>query len=209
MSTAGPTQPGARTGSWKYQAGHRFTRGQPVYLQAPGTYALASADTGFDGLVGDIGVNRFELVTNGQLDGLSGLTPNQVYSLTPAAGAVTPGTAYPVYKALAIDTASIIAANTGTDGTDVVLPFTVSVAPIPNGVPKAYPDGTIDPGWIPSGLPYEPAGAIAAHKADPCAHSQYVRAPSAGGVLNIDNGCLLFNVDNLTQVIVLEACQEV
>jgi len=144
----GPTQPGGRTAAWKYQDGHGFRRGQPVYLQAAGRYALASVDTGYDGLVGDVALQRFELVTGGELDGLIGLAPNVVYSLTVVAGQLSPGSAYPVYKALAADTASLISANAGTDGTDVVLPFTVSVTPIPNGVPQAGANGKIDAGWV-------------------------------------------------------------
>jgi hypothetical protein len=121
-----------------------------VYLQAAGRYALASAATGYDGLVGDVALQRFELVTGGELDGLTGLSVNVVYSLTAAAGQLAPGSAYPVYKALAPDTASLYSANVGTDGTDVVLPFTVTVTPTPDAVPQARGDGKIDPGWIDS-----------------------------------------------------------
>jgi hypothetical protein len=111
-------------------------------------YALASNQTGLDGIVGDITTQTFELVTNGELDRLLGLSAGTVYSLTGVPGAVAPGTSYPVFKALSTDTVSLVSANVGTSGTDVVLPFTVSVAPIPNGVPQAGANGKIDSGWI-------------------------------------------------------------
>lgn len=124
-----------------------------MYLQSESTYALATAATGFDGIVGDIAVNRFELVTGGELDRLSGLSIGQVYSLGAFAGEVSLGATYPVFKALAADMASLISANAGTEGTDAVLPFTVSVNPIADGVPQAGPDGKIAEGWLPD-LPY-------------------------------------------------------
>ncbi len=93
----GATQQGARTAGWKYQAGHGFRRGQPVYLQSAGTYALASLDTGFDGLVGDLTSQTFQLVTGGELDGLFGLAPSTVYSLGIVPGSVVVGTSYPIF----------------------------------------------------------------------------------------------------------------
>lgn len=201
---AGSTQPGARTAGLKYQAGHGFRRGQPVYLESQGRYALASLDTGFDGVVGATALQTFELVTNGEVDALTGLVPNTVYSLTATPGVLAPGTDYPVYKALAADTASLVSANVGTTGTDVVLPYTFSVTPIPNGVPIAGADGKLDSGWIPA-LDYEVIGTaetlLATHVADPSAHAFYVRNPEGGGVLDLDDASLVFDMDVLTQVV--------
>jgi hypothetical protein len=196
----GPTQPEARTGAWKQQAGHGFRRGQPVYLQSPGRYALATLDTGADGLVGDIRAQQFQLVTNGELDSLSGLIPNSVYSLTAAAGVVEVGTAYPIYKATSTGTALIVSGNIGTTGTDVVLPYTFSVTALAGAVPLGGVTGSLDPSWIPvnPGI----AAAVAAHAADFRSHDPYyVRSPEGGGILDIDEGSLVFDVDAITQVI--------
>lgn len=130
-----------------------------MYLQSEASYALATAATGFDGLVGDVAVSRFELVTSGELDQLTGLSVGQVYSLGTDPGVVSPGTSYPVYKALSADTASLVSSNVGTEGTEVVLPFTVSVSPVPDGVPQAGSDRLLDEGWIPP-LPYLPDDTV-------------------------------------------------
>lgn len=200
----GPTQTGARTGGWKYQAGHGFRRGQPVYLQSPGQYALATLATGFDGIVGDIRLQQFELVTAGQLDNLVGLTPNVVYSLSTSPGALAIGSAYPVFKALAADTASLVTANAGTSGTDVVLPYTFSVTALAGGVPLGSSSGPLDSSWIPA-LNYDPlntaADLLAAHVAAYDAHAYYLRNPEGGGVLDIDDASLVFDMDSLTQVV--------
>ena len=200
----GATQPGARTAGWKYQAGHGFRRGQPVYLQSQGKYALATTTTGFDGLVGEIRLQQFELVTGGELDGFVGLIPNTVYSLSATAGTIVAGTAYPVYKASAADTALLVSANSGTTGTDVVLPYTFSVPPLGGAVPIAGATGLLDAGWIPpdAGAAAAITASLTAHKADFRAHqSYYVRAPEGGGILDRDEGSLVFDVDTLTQVI--------
>ena len=154
----GPTQPGTRIGAWKQQAGHGFRRGQPVYLQSAGRYALATLDTGFDGLVGSVALNQFELVNSGELDGLT-VVPNTIYSLSGVAGTLVASTTYPVMKALSTDTALLVSANAGTEGTDVVLGFTVSVPPIADGVPKANSSGTVDPGWLRGALLETDSGA--------------------------------------------------
>lgn len=196
----GPTPPGARTAGWKFQTGHGFRRGQPIYLQSAGHYALATIATGLDGLVGSVSSDKFELVTGGELDGLT-LDVNQIYSLSTTAGVLSTGTAYPVLKGLAADTGVLNSANSGTAGSDVVLPFTVSVTPTANAVPQADGTGQIASGWIPS-LPYEPSGRIETHNSDFRAHSQYlVRSPEGGGILDIAEGSLVFDVDSLTQVI--------
>jgi hypothetical protein len=108
--------------------------------------------------VGSIALSRFELLTSGELDGLT-VTPNTVYSLSGVAGTLVAGSAYPVMKALSTDTAVLVSANAGTEGTDVVLGFTVSVTPIPDGVPKANSAGTIDPGWLRDVLLEDDSGA--------------------------------------------------
>lgn len=196
------TSPGApRTGDWKYQAGHAFVRGQPVYLQAEDTYALATRSTGFDGVVGDTALNRFELVTGGQLDKLTGLVPGLTYSLGTTPGTLVVGSTHPVGKALAPNLLRISGTGEDAGSSDVVLPFTVSVTPIPNGVPQARNDSTIHPQWIPA-LPYEPEGAVAAHVASAHPHDPiYVRTPEGGGILDIEEGSLVFDVDDLTQVL--------
>ena len=124
-----------------------------MYLHAEASYQLATAATGFDGIVGDIAVNRFELVTGGELDRLTGLTVGQVYSLGTVPGEVSSGSAYPAYKALSADTASLISANAGTEGTDVVLPFTTSLIGAAGAVPLGKSDAMLDESWIPP-LPY-------------------------------------------------------
>jgi len=106
----GPTSPGGRVGTWKYQAGHTFSRGQPVYLSTPGVYALATISTGSDGIVGDISSTRFELVSAGELDRLTGLTPGATYSLSAVPGQLVQGTANPLYKAVAADAAILTSA---------------------------------------------------------------------------------------------------
>ena len=106
----GPTAPGARVGGWKYQADHRFRRGQPVYLASAGTYALATIATGSDGVVGDTTFTTFELVGAGELDRLSGLTPGATYSLSTSPGEVIVGAENPLYKALSSDTAVLTGA---------------------------------------------------------------------------------------------------
>jgi len=174
-----------------------------VYLQSAGQYALATDTTGFDGLVGDIALNRFELVTSGELDRLSGLglIVNTVYSLSAVAGAVAPGSAYPIYKSLSADTVTLVPGNVGTAGTGAVLGFTISILSIPNGVPQAGADGLLHPGWFPP-LPYEAEGAVDAHQLDFRSHDPYlVRSPEGGGILDLQEGSLVFDVDTLTQVI--------
>jgi hypothetical protein len=146
----GATQEGARTGGWKYQAGHGFRRGQPVYLQSPGKYALATAATGFDGLVGDVRLQQFQLVTNGELDNLLNLTPNTIYSLTGSPGVIAPGTTYPVHKATSTESAVMVSANVGTAGTDVVLPYTFSTTAVAGGVPLGSGTGVLDSSWLPA-----------------------------------------------------------
>ena len=200
----GATQEGARTGGWKYQVGHGFRRGQPVYLQSAGKYALATASTGFDGLVGDVRLQQFQLVTNGELDNLTSLTPNTVYSLTGSPGVIAPGTTYPVHKATSTESAVMVSANVGTAGTDVVLPYTFSTTALAGGVPLGGASGTLDPSWIPASsvLATAIAAAITAHKLDFRAHDPYiVRSPEGGGVLDIDEGSLVFDVDAITQVL--------
>lgn len=196
----GVTQEGARTGGWKYQAGHGFRRGQPVYLQSAGKYALATLATGIDGLVGDIRLQQFQLVTNGELDNLTGLATNTVYSLTGSPGVLGVGTVYPVYKATATDTAVMVSANVGTAGTDVVLPHTFSTTALAGGVPLGSSTGVLDASWIPPTA--SAAGAITDHKADFRAHTlYYTRSPEGGGILDRDQGSLVFDVDTLTQVL--------
>ncbi len=200
----GATQQGARTAGWKYQAGHGFRRGQPVYLQSAGTYALASLDTGFDGLVGDLTSQTFQLVTGGELDGLSGLAPNVVYSLSGTPGTYVAGTAYPIFKAMAIDSASLVVSNTGTTGTDIVLPYTFSVTPIPNAVPISGTGGKLAAGWIPD-LPYDPLGAADAVLATiGDISTQYLHSIQNDAVISVDVGNVgvVFDETDGTQVLV-------
>ncbi len=197
----GATQQGARTAGWKYQVGHGFRRGQPVYLQSAGRYALASLDTGFDGLVGDLTQQQFQLVTGGELDGLANLTPNTVYSLTVTPGAVAPGSDYPIFKAMATDSASLVTGNTGTTGTDVVLPYTFSVTPLGGAVPIAGADGKLAVGWIPV-LDYDPAGA--ADDAVEAIADQYLHSIQNDAVISVDVGNVgvVFDETDGTQVLV-------
>lgn len=196
----GPTPPGTRVGSWKYQAGAHFTRGQPVYLASPGTYALASLSTGFDGLVGDIDTNRFELVLSGELDGLI-LSSGSTYSLSATPGQLVVGTSYPVMKASSADVGAIVQANVGGEGTEVVLPYTFSVSPLGGAVPLARDNGTLAPGWIPE-LDYLTDTDLTQHNTSFHSHDPYfVRSPEGGGILDIDEGSLVFDVDSLTQVL--------
>lgn len=146
----GATQEGARTSGWKYQVGHGFRRGQPVYLQSAGVYALSTAATGMDGLVGDMRLHQFQLVTNGELDNLTGLEVNAVYSLTGSPGVVAPGTTYPVFKATATGSAVLVSANVGTTGTDTVLPYAFSTTAVPGGVPLGGSSGVLDSSWLPA-----------------------------------------------------------
>lgn len=182
----GPTQPGARTGGWKYQVGHVFGRGQPVYLQSQGVYALATTSTGFDGVVGGVAKDRFELVTAGELDGLSNLTPGQVQYLTSVAGVLGVTGTVPVLKALAPDTARV---QTGDSTASSSIPYTFSVTALAGAVPLGSSDGALDPSWIPE-LPYVPVGEemvnfwtadfrarqfLAAHELAGDPHRQYAR----------------------------------
>jgi hypothetical protein len=103
-----------------------------------------------DGLVGDVRLHQFQLVTNGELDNLASLEVNAVYSLTGSPGVVAPGTAYPVYKATATGSAVIVSANVGTTGTDTVLPYTFSTTAVPGGVPLGSGSGVLDSSWLPA-----------------------------------------------------------
>jgi len=196
----GPTVSGGRTATWKKQVGHGFRRAQPVYLLSPGRYALATVATGYDGVVGDIGSDRFELVTGGELDNVS-VTPKTIYSLGTIPGVAVADATYPIYKALAADSVALVVANVGTAGVELVLPYTFTVTPLGGAVPIAQGDGTLDPGWIPD-LDYEVLGAVADHNDHFKAHSPYlVRAPEGGGILDTTQGSLVFDVDSVTQVI--------
>lgn len=93
------TQQGSRVSSKKQQVGHGFARGQPL-VYSGGLYQLATAATGFDGVCGTIpDVNRFELVTGGELDGLSGLTPETTLYLSSSPGVLSATGTIPVLRA--------------------------------------------------------------------------------------------------------------
>jgi len=154
----GPTPPGARVGSWKYQAGHTFSRGQPVYLSAPGVYALATIATGSDGIVGDVATTRFELVSAGELDRLIGLTPGATYSLSTTPGQVVQGSANPLYKAMSAEAATLTSA--------------VQVAFVPPTEPEEPGDGELDPRY-----------ALVDHLHD----DKYIRSIDHGAVISIYN----------------------
>jgi len=93
------------------QAAHGFVVGDVVRLSGASTYAKAQADSAANaevvGMVAQVlGTNSFLLCTNGRITGLTGLTANTVYFLSPSsAGALTatePTTAGQVSKPLFI-----------------------------------------------------------------------------------------------------------
>lgn len=107
------TQPGSRVSSMKHQAGHGFARGQPIVFSG-GVYRLATTATGFNGVCGTIpDINRFELVVGGELDGLSGLTPETTLYLTGTAGTLSTTGTLPVLRVNTASTAWILAAQEG------------------------------------------------------------------------------------------------
>ena len=105
------TQPGSRVSSMKHQAGHGFARGQPIVFSG-GLYRRATTTTGFNGVCGTIpDINRFELVTGGELDGLSGLTPETTLYLTGVAGALATTGTVPALRVNTSSTAWILPAQ--------------------------------------------------------------------------------------------------
>lgn len=171
-----------------------------MYLQSAGVYALATEATGFDGVVGSVSVTQFELISGGELDNMSGLTPGQVLYLSTTPGVLSTAGGTAVLKALSATVAVVLSRSVGAGSP--VLPYNFSAIPTATTVPISLSDGTLDSGWIPdlSSLYLTYAWATA-HQADMQAHPYYVRNPEGGGILDIDEGSLVFDVDSRTQVL--------
>ena len=176
----------------KHQAGHGFSRGQPVVFNGT-SYALATAATGFNGVVGTIpDVNRFEVITTGEVDGLALLVPGQVLYLGPVAGVLATSGSIPVMQANTAKTAWVL--------------------------PAQLPSSTSTDSIVASAI----AAAIAAHVAHSDPHTQYVLEAELVGlvtgiltglgrdsryvqttpyaVLDVDDGELVWDVELQEQV---------
>lgn len=119
------TQPGSRVSSMKQQVGHGFARGQPL-VYTGGVYAKATAASGFNGVCGTIpDVNRFELVTAGELDGLANLATETTLYLSTAAGVLSTTGTIPVLRASTANTAWVLPQQIGgatmADGIDAAI----------------------------------------------------------------------------------------
>jgi hypothetical protein len=184
-----PTQPGSRVSTMKQQAGHGFARGQPL-VYSGGRYQLASSATGFNGVCGSIpDVNRFELVTAGELDGLFGLATETTLFLSITPGVLaTAGTAA-VLRATTSTSAFVLPAQiAGTAASDAAIASAIAdhVAAA-NPHPQYLQSSDID-------------SAVSAAVAGLPADSRYVRTTPAA-VLDIDVGELVWDIDNQEQVL--------
>ena len=208
MTSGGaPTPPGQRVGALKYQVPVPGQRGQPVYRNpATGLWALATSDTGFDGVIGSIrSTNQFEVVSAGELDGLTNLplTPSGTLYLTGSPGVLSPRGTIPVLRLSAPDKAVVVgaAAASAASASAPGLSQTFSVPGAAGAAPLGTPAGVLDMSWLNlSALVTDVLAAIPAAPID----DRNVRAPEFGGVLDIDpaiGGSLVFDIDSVTQVI--------
>jgi hypothetical protein len=205
MTSGGaPTPPGQRVGALKYQIGNGFRRGQPVYRNpVSGLYTLATTTTGFDGVVGTVkDTNSFEVVSSGELDGLTNLpatTTGTLYLSSVPGGLSATGTV-PVLRLSAPTKAIIVqgsAAATASPASTQVFSLTGKSGAAPLGTPA----NVLDMSWL--NLTAIIAAVIAGTPST-FPDNHYVRAPEFGGILDTDpviGGSLVFDIDRVTQVI--------
>lgn len=187
------TQTGSRVGSMKHQAGHGFSRGQPVVFTGT-SYALATAATGFNGIVGTIpDTNRFELVTTGELDGLAGLTPGQVLYLGPVAGVLATSGSTPALQANTAKTAWVLPAQLSS----VASPDSIIAAAIAAAMAAHLSAGDPHSQYV---LDSELLTSVTTILAGLGRDTRYVQT-TPYGVLDVDDGELVWDVEDQTQVL--------
>jgi len=164
----GPTGPGSQVYRSIHQVGHGFAVGDVVRLNGTATYTKAQADSVPNAeavgiVIQVLGANDFVIATNGYITGLSGLTANTVYFLSPSvAGALTatePSTDGQVDKPLFIadtTTSGYLFNFRGEElvaaGADEGLPWMIDINPI-------IPPPTIT-GWNNFSGPLSPYGYL-------------------------------------------------
>lgn len=196
-----PSQLSARTGTKVHQAAHGFTRGQPVYWDPTARlWKLATTATGWTAVVGSISdVNRFEAVTSGELDNLPQLVgladPNVTLYLSGTPGTYATSGTVPVLQVKNTTNAWLQTPMTAAQ----VAAEAATAAAIAAGVTAAQVQVLIDAAFA---ALYAATNPLAQYLLIANATSAfYVIAPENGGVLDIDSGSLVFDVDAITQVL--------
>lgn len=186
------TQPGSRVSTMKHQADHGFSRGQPIVLVGD-MYVLATAATGFNGVCGTIpDVNRFELVTSGELDGLALLIAGAVSYLSSTPGVYATTGIIPVLLANTTKTAWVQSPQVAATSADTQAAALIAAA-IAEHVAAANPHSQY---ILASAAEAIVAAIIAGLPRD----TRYVyTTPYA--VLDVDDGELVWDVELQEQVL--------